>query len=307
MNKLKTSLGFISIALLVATVPQASAYFNYSRKGGANAEMNGISFEKYKNFSKDWRLVTVRFRQDTKEMRLTYANDIAWKAMQSLKPDYPDGAAFGKVGVQTDKDPAFPSSEVPVSNQRFQLMIRDKKKFAETQGWGYALFDQNGHLFDEDLKTKTMACAACHSVVPERQFVFSRPMAIDFRSQLFPIAPTSGAGGIEFKEKNVKEFGQLFAKSISDLNSGQKTIPLKVLSLEGAIRKNSFSGTLDEIVPLLIETVKKEGKAAALIMNEKSFTIVSPLTAAKDCEKKTANQVIIYFNGSRVRESAVCG
>jgi hypothetical protein len=119
--------------------------------------------------------------------------------------------------------------------------------------------------------------------------------------------PTSGAGGIEFKEKDIKEFGQLFAKSISNFHSNVKTASLTVLSLEGPIRKNSFSGTLDEIVPLLIETVKKEGKAAALVMNEKSFTIVSPVASAKDCEKKAANQILIYFNGSRVRESTACG
>ena len=50
-------------------------------------QMNEIKFQSYKGFEKKWKLVTVRFREDTKEMRFTYANDIAWKTLKQKRID----------------------------------------------------------------------------------------------------------------------------------------------------------------------------------------------------------------------------
>ena len=98
---------------------------------GDKPEMNGYKLSDYEGFEKKWRLVTVRYRKDTGEMRFTYANPKAWNALLKRSKDYPDGAVFAKIGIITMEDPAFPSSAVPAGTRRYQLMVRNKKKHAE--------------------------------------------------------------------------------------------------------------------------------------------------------------------------------
>ncbi len=291
----------LALVLLTMLSPMTWAYFEYTKKTGVPATMNSIKFEDYKDFTKKWRLVTVRFRQDTKEMRLTYANETAWKEMQTSVVKYSDGAAFGKVGLVTVKDPAFPSSEVPSSTRRFQLMVRDKKKYASTQGWGYALFDNNGQLFEEDVKTQSIACAACHAIVPERGHVFSRPMNVDFGSLELATNPASNEVSLKFVQKPVASFTQVLR---DELPKGVSTIS----SLESLLKQQSFSGTLDEIVPFLIEGLKNDGKTTTFYVDEKNFTIVTPSkTKSEGCESlKLSLRVFIYYKGSKVRDSLIC-
>ena len=68
-------------------------------------KMNGISLKDYRGFDKKWKLVTVRYRKDTGEMRFVYANPLAEKTLMSGKTDYPDGAVFAKVEFQPLKGP----------------------------------------------------------------------------------------------------------------------------------------------------------------------------------------------------------
>ena len=59
--------------------------------------MNGYSLDSFGEFWDKWKLVTARYRKDTNEIRFTYANDQAWKTMQSGSYDFKDGSVFGKV------------------------------------------------------------------------------------------------------------------------------------------------------------------------------------------------------------------
>lgn len=135
-----------------------------------------IDFEPFKNFSK-WNLVTVRYRENNSELRFVYANDTAFNALKKGEK-YPDGAVFAKAAMGTEEDKAFPDARQPGKSIRYQLMIRDQKKYADTGGWGYALFDGHG-VKSVHLESQPKACAACHSIVPERQFVFSKIAKLD--------------------------------------------------------------------------------------------------------------------------------
>lgn len=278
-----------------------SAYFEHSLIQNKNAEMNGIKFQNFKNFPQQWKLISVRYRQDSNEMRFTYANDLAVSAMKSLKPNYPDGAAFGKIGFIAENDPSFPSSLAPTGTRRFQIMLKNKKQYKNSDGWGYALFDSNGQLYNEDLKAKTNACIACHRLVPERDYVFSRPIQTDFK-----INPES------LKEKNQKNKIYNF-KNIT-WNNLKITTKLSskpssnfIDSLEGEIQKNAFSGTLDEIIPLLIENSKTKSISSILFINQNNFSLVIPTINSKKCNNKDrAFKIIIIFNGKAVRDSEFC-
>lgn len=230
-------------------------------------QMNGYKFTDYVGFQKKWNLVTVRFRKDTGELRFTYANPLAWKTLLSGKTDYPDGAVFAKIGYMSETDPLFPSSAVPSGARRYQFMVRNTKKHKETEGWGYALFDSHGLTFPEDPKVQTQACAACHRIAPEREYVFSQPMEPSLTIKAMRAA---------YKAENKFEFAEYtkssLPKQLQDLLDKNE----KVNSLEGPLRKNIFQGTLDEVTPILVESVVKNKTSSVLANTDFSrFTLVS--------------------------------
>lgn len=239
--------------------------------------MNGIEYEHYKNFNKKWKLVTVRFRKDTEEMRYTYANPLAYKTLMAGKTDYPEGAAFGKVGVQTGHDPLFESSLVPNGARRYQLMVRNKRKYKEQSGWGYALFDERGVPFPEDHKTQIVACAACHAVAEERGFVFS---------QIADTATREVQDKWILKSKNVKIHFNMVQRS--DLPENVlKLIPKDfkfVRIMIGDITNNIFQGTLEEIRPLLSRESFESRQPAVLKSNDGlRYSLVFPENLGSFC------------------------
>jgi cytochrome c553 len=49
-------------------------------------------------------------------------------------------------------------------------MVKDSKKYAATEGWGYAQFDKDGKPADE---AKLKTCAPCHEGGKANDFVFT--------------------------------------------------------------------------------------------------------------------------------------
>ena len=274
------------------------AYFDY--QANAASEMNGIKFAEHLNFATKWKLVTVRFREDSNEMRFTYANDLAWEALKALRPNYPDGAKFGKVSYFAEGDPAFPSSKVPGGVTRYQLMVKNRKAYKNTDGWGYALFSPQGGLFNEPVEQKTMACVTCHRIVPERDFVFSRNLDRDSRDPRDRVAKNAARTQILFKGKTPEDFPATLRQLLTKNEA--------IESLEGPLQQHAFSGTLDEVVPLLLERVKLTGKTSLLAVNEKNFSVVQIPAASKSCNdgKGKTVTIVIHYNGGKVRDAEHC-
>ena len=178
-------------ALLFGVLVLGCALFNVARadpdsplpetghpSGIANVRsMNGFTLKQFGDYVHNWHFVTVRFRHDSGEMRFVYANDIAWKALLAGSKDYPDGAVFAKSAVMTNDDPSFIDSAVPSGARREQFMVRNRKRFKDTDGWGYAVFDDQGRVSIGETQNKTSeACNACHLAVPDRGMIFSQVM-----------------------------------------------------------------------------------------------------------------------------------
>jgi hypothetical protein len=253
----------------------------------AKDKMRNLIFQ---NFEKTWKFVNVRYRKDTGEMRFTYANDIAWNYLQKKGKNYPDGAAFGKISVATHADEAFPSSVIPSGKRRVQFMIRDKKGYKATNGWNYGLYKPNGDEFKGDPLVRSHACAACHQIVEDRGHVFSRPMAVFGGNSSVQIETgTSWQKSIKF-----------LAVDRKDLDSKiQKILPKKIKNIrliKGNLRKYYFSGTLDEIRPVLIEEALRTKNATGLTsLNGREFSIVFP-NQNKVCSGKKGFQGITAFH-----------
>lgn len=265
MKKSVMTLFFLVLAVVLNATAEDAASKLYKFD-----EMNGIKFSDYLNFEKDWRLVTVRFRKDTGEMRLTYANDLAFQYLLKGAKDYPEGSVFAKIGIKTVEDKAFPSSAVPAGARRYQFMVRDKKKFETTDGWGYALFDKSGKIYPEDQAVQSAACAACHRIVPERGYVFSELMELSlFKGEkAAPKKDTHYSERIKFQEISFEKLPELIKKEVPTSYKAAKQIVHE-------ISKFLFQGTLDEIKPLLAEESVKS-KLPVFIMgpDNKTFAVV---------------------------------
>ncbi|MBC7711773.1 MAG: cytochrome P460 family protein [Rhizobacter sp.] len=242
--------------------------------------MNGYRLKDFSGFENKWKLVTVRFRKDTSEMRFTYANPLAYKTLLKGRVDYPDGAVFAKIGFKTEEDPSFISSVVPSGARRYQFMVRNKKKYKETSGWNYVLFDESGIVFPENIETQTQACAACHNAVPERGYVFSQMIDIHPRKK----------DKKESVNKLIKGSGFIFANfETSNLPKEiSKNIPEQfkyIKVLEGEISQHIFQGTLEEIKPTLENEVENSKRPALLMSQDKTrYSLVVPENIGVACQ-----------------------
>ncbi len=269
------------IFLLCATLT-SWAQTNFAGKDA----MNGIKYSDYKNFTEKWELVTIRFRKDTGEMRLTYANKVAMEVLKKGSTDYPDGAVFAKTGIHTSSDPQFESSVVPRGIRRYQLMVKNKKQYASTGGWGYGLYDAQGKTFNEDPKVTQDACYACHTIVENRGDVFSEPF--DFvKDTKFP-----GHGKVHVNNQIKYEWREV--KNLpKEIISHLGTTPKVRFVTNDILRKNVFQGTFDELKPILdSEARKSQAPALFLASDNKRFVLLIPRAKTQECMEMPAMEVI---------------
>lgn len=241
----------------------------------AGETMNGMKLGDFGNFPETWKVVTVRYREDTGEMRVTYANPKAWKTLSEGKTVYPEGAMFAKIGVMTGVDPDFPSSRVPQDSKRFQFMVRSAK-FKETGGWGYSLFRKDGTTFADDEKETILACYSCHQIVAHRGDVFSE------------------IGGFDLKTSpKTSKSGNFLATSFSLV--GSSTLPEEVRKIttigeqdvylyQGPANDHVFAGTIDEMKPSLLEKARLSGKGVFFV-SQSSAHFVGVLPGTEVCEE----------------------
>jgi hypothetical protein len=90
----------------------------------------------------------------------------------------PDGAAMAKIEWRKHRDPALPYGvTVPGTLMEVAFMVKDSKRFPETNGWGYGTFrydaaaDTWKPFGDSPAFAKT--CHGCHTSVKPRDFVFT--------------------------------------------------------------------------------------------------------------------------------------
>ena len=77
--------------------------------------------------------------------------------------------------------------------------------------------------------------------------------------------------------------------------------------MQGDLQKHAFSGTLDEVVPLLEEQSRKTHAPSYLEVDEKHFSVVAPRKISKLCgEEQFEVKIVIVFNGRKVRDASHC-
>jgi hypothetical protein len=95
---------------------------------------------------------------------------------------FPDGSKMAKVHWSPKKLETFTAATVPGALLNVDFMVKDGKKFADSGGWGYAVFDYDaasdkftpGTTAGTPPQGNDAKCGfACHTIVKTRDYVFT--------------------------------------------------------------------------------------------------------------------------------------
>ena len=127
---------------------------------------------------RDWKWISSAHEAgNLNSLGAVLGNDVAFNAFREGKLPYPDGTIIARLAWSYD--PLEESSKAFGHPQSFvaglpkngvQFMVKDSSKYASTDGWGFAQFD-DGKPASEAMHN---TCFACHATVKARDFVFNR-------------------------------------------------------------------------------------------------------------------------------------
>ena len=143
----------------------------------------GLAFSEFRGYE-GWHLVSIS--QDGPVMAAILANPLMIEAYKKGIPangkPVPDGARMAKIHWNPKKLETFPAATVPGTLHDVDFMVKDSKRFADSGGWGYAVFDydQASDTFKPGTSAGTppqgndAKCGlTCHTVVQGRDYVFT--------------------------------------------------------------------------------------------------------------------------------------
>ena len=143
----------------------------------------GLAFSEFKGFE-TWETISVS--SNDKAIAVILGNPAMIAAFKAGIPangkPVPDGAKMAKIHWAPKKNQFFPTATVPGTQQNVDLMVKDSKRFADSGGWGYAVFDYNattdtftpGTMEGHPPQGNDAKCGfACHTIVKSRDFVFT--------------------------------------------------------------------------------------------------------------------------------------
>ena len=136
---------------------------------------SGIAFADFKGYE-DWAVIS---SAKTDVLKVIVGNPTIIKAFKEGIPvngqPFPDGSRIAKLQWKTKKSTEAPFDvDVPdVFSQAF-LMEKDSKRFADSGGWGYAVFnyDPKSDKFTPDAASLSNCGFACHTPVKAKDYVF---------------------------------------------------------------------------------------------------------------------------------------
>ena len=144
---------------------------------------NGLAFSEFRGYE-TWQLVSISQNGDL--VAAILANPVMINAYQAGVPGngkpFPDGAKMAKIHWNPKKMETFPAATVPGTQHDVDLMVKDSKRFADSGGWGYAVFEYDaaadtfrpGTSADKPPQGNDAKCGfACHTRVKTRDYVFT--------------------------------------------------------------------------------------------------------------------------------------
>jgi hypothetical protein len=154
---------------------------------------NGIHMSEFRNYEK-WQMISAALTDNASGcgsspepgcIKVITGNPVMIEAYQAGFPannrSVPDGAMMAKIEWRKGRDPSLAfGAIVPGELMEVSFMVKDSRRFPQTDGWGYATlkYSADTDTFKAFAGTapdfhKT-ACHACHTNVKSRDFVFTK-------------------------------------------------------------------------------------------------------------------------------------
>ena len=143
----------------------------------------GLAFSEFRGYEA-WQVVSIS--QDGPLMAAILANPVMIDAYAAGVPGngrpFPDGAKMAKIHWNPKKMETFPAATVPGTLHDVDFMVKDSTRFADSGGWGWAVFKYDaasdtfaaGTTADQPPQANDAKCGfVCHTIVKTRDYVFT--------------------------------------------------------------------------------------------------------------------------------------
>jgi len=144
----------------------------------------GLAFSEFKGYE-SWQFISVSHNGPA--LAVILGNPAMINAYKAGIPGngkpFPDGAKMAKVHWDIKKNDAQPGApEQPKTQKNVDFMVKDSKRFADSGGWGYGVFEYDaesntfapGGLNGTPPQGNDAKCgAACHTIAKANDFVFT--------------------------------------------------------------------------------------------------------------------------------------
>jgi hypothetical protein len=189
---MKTTLyGVVAIfALVIAVVGGRSSSAEEKQDKYTLQIPGGLAFSEVKGYEQ-WQVVGPSLTEAANVIRVIVANPVMIKAYQEGVPGdgkaFPDGSKIVKIEWKPKKITDLPFSAntpdtVPGDLEQVEFIVKDSKRFSDTHGWGYAMFDYDPTSGTFAPATKAShppvghdaKCgAACHEIAASKDYIFT--------------------------------------------------------------------------------------------------------------------------------------
>jgi hypothetical protein len=143
----------------------------------------GLAFAEFRGYE-SWQ--TISISQNERVMAVIVGNPSMIQAYEAGIPGngkpFPDGAKMAKIHWIPKKSEYPGNPSVPATLLNVDFMVKDSKRFADSGGWGYAVFDYDtasdafapGTTKGVPPQGNDAKCGfACHTTVKTRDYVFT--------------------------------------------------------------------------------------------------------------------------------------
>jgi len=169
---------FVGVALSVVAALAFAAADKYTVK-----VPGGLALSEFRGYE-SWQAISMS--RNEKAVAIILGNSVMVDAYRAGFPGNgklaPDGAKMAKIHWTPKPNEFFPNATVPGKLANVDFMVKDSKRFADSGGWGYAVFDYDG--VSDTFKPGTAASVppqgqdakcgfACHTAAKSRDYVFT--------------------------------------------------------------------------------------------------------------------------------------
>jgi hypothetical protein len=143
----------------------------------------GLAFSEFRGYE-GWQAIAIS--RNERVMAMTLGNPAMIEAYKAGFPGngkpVPEGAKMAKIHWTPKRNEFFPDATVPGALLNVDFMVKDSKRFGDSGGWGYAVFDYDpasdtfkpGTLAGTPPQGNDAKCGyACHTTAKARDYVFT--------------------------------------------------------------------------------------------------------------------------------------